>query len=165
VLLVVEVLGHAAFAMHAALERHTHQVAFERVAPLVVRAGEFLDLALVLPADGAAAVCAAVFHHVDAVGIAHDDDLLVADPGSLEAADIGQLAFKANVVPGVAGEEYGQLFAEDLGIAVNPQRNTGVAFLGPAAMDARCCDRDASGLRGGAGSIGFGESGCGDHAK
>ncbi|KAG0761583.1 hypothetical protein G6F22_018851 [Rhizopus arrhizus] len=65
VFVVLEVLGHAAFAVHAALEGDALQIALQVVRPLVIGADELFGVALAVAAELGAPVGAAVLEHVD----------------------------------------------------------------------------------------------------
>src|SRR5678815_3666162 len=96
----VEIRRHATLAKSTAFQRNALQLAVECKVPLMVRARERIDLALVLPADARAAMRAAVLEHRDvAVGLAHDDHLALADPAALVRARLGHLAVERHVVP------------------------------------------------------------------
>ena len=74
---------------------------FEVVGPAVVGAHEAGGVALLRPADGVATVAAGVNQDLRvAVGVAHDDDAVLADEGHEEVAGVGDLRFVGHEVPG-----------------------------------------------------------------
>src|SRR5690606_32795308 len=111
VLLVAEVLGHAADAVHAALEGYALQVALQVVGPLVIRAHELLRVALAVPAELRAAMGAAVLEHVDrAVLGARHHHRRGADIRALVVPRVGDFGFQGHIVPGLAMEDDLYLF-------------------------------------------------------
>ena len=108
VFLELEISRHAAVDVRAILvldpdttaKGHALQVALEVVIPLVVGAGKIRRVAVLLLAKDHAAVRAAVLNDVDrAIGIAHDDDRTLTDPGTLEITGVGNLTLQANINP------------------------------------------------------------------
>ena len=96
----VEILRHAALAVHAVAERDRHQVAAQVVAPGVIDAGEILGRAAVVQADQRAAMRAAVLERVHrAVLAAHDDHRHLAHEGGAEVAGVGDVHFQAQEIP------------------------------------------------------------------
>ena len=101
----LEVVGHAAHPVptrsgDALAERRREQVAREVVDPLVVRAHQLVGVTARRAAERDAAMRAAVQERAHrAIGLAHDDDGLLADPGRHEVARSRDLALERDVAP------------------------------------------------------------------
>jgi hypothetical protein len=112
---------HLAVLLDAAPEGQAHQLALQVVVPLVVGAGEALDVAVALAAEGHAAVRAAVLDDAHrAVGVAHHDHAALADLAAPEVAGARDLALQADVAPVAAVEEALELVAVDRVVGVDP---------------------------------------------
>ena len=147
VFLVLEVLGHAALAVHTALERDALQIAFQVVGPLVVGADEFLGVALAVAAELRATVGAAVLEDIDrAVLGARDHHRGRSDIGPLVVARVGQLGFQGHVVPGLAVEYLLDFLVIDGAAGVDPVRDVMQRVLRPDTVGQRGvlgCHREA----------------------
>src|SRR5690606_1363504 len=95
----------------------------------------------------AAPVGTAVFDDIDTVLVAHDYDLSVANPGTLEVANFRYFTFQPDEAPGIAGKERVQLFAIDLFIGIDPCGNSGDALFGPASLMGSAGDSHVPPLR------------------
>ena len=143
----LEVRRHAtvdlAVLLDPAAERHALQVALERVAPLVVRADEFLAVAVPLAAEAHAAVRADVLDDVErAVGIAREDHRAFADHGALVVARIRHLGFQADIAPVVLVEEAFEFLAVDRLVGVGEERDA----VGAVAFPHRLGGKDRGGF-------------------
>ena len=126
---------HLALGAHAAAEWHALQVALQRVAPLVIRADEFLARAVALAAELHAAVRADVLEHLHrAGGVAHDDHRALTDHRAFEITRVRQLGFERHVAPVGAVEEALELLAVHLVVRVDAERDAARAVALP-------CDR------------------------
>jgi hypothetical protein len=128
VILHAEIVGHAALAADAALERNRAEVALQVVAPGVVGAGEVLRVTAIFDGDQGAPVRAAVFEGVDLVVFASDDDDgHVAHLGRAVVALFLDLDLQAQIVPRRTFEDLALLRAEGFRVLVEMERDAGEA--------------------------------------
>ena len=93
----LKVLGHAAIDLAVLLDpsakRHTLQIAFEAVIPLVIGAEKVFGIAVPFSAKAHAAVGAHVFHHIDAaIGVTHHDDRALPYNSAAKVTWVGYLS-------------------------------------------------------------------------
>ncbi len=132
VLLLLEGLGHAALAAHAALEGRAQHLAGKVVAPVVVDAHELVDLAGRHEHEGRPLVRAAIDHRADlAVAVAHQDDGRGADLHRDEAARLRDLRLEPEEMPDRPAEDRLLFLLEDRRVRVDDVRNAADAFGGP----------------------------------
>src|SRR6185437_5914044 len=142
----LEIGGHAALhgatAPDAAPERHGEQIAFQIVEPLVIRADELFDVAVIALAEPRAAMRAMVLDDADlAVLRARQDDRALAEPAALEIAGIGHFGGKPDIAPMMAIEEALELLGVECGIAIDAVRHAAGSALRPFRMPGRSLAR------------------------
>src|SRR5690606_824232 len=105
-LVIAEILGHAALFGHAALERNPLQIASQVIGPLVIGTDELVGIALGGAQEFSAPVRATVLEDMDgAVFGARDNDRDRADVRTFVVARVRYFRFQRDEVPRVSFED------------------------------------------------------------
>ncbi len=134
-LLEIEVVGHAAFALEPLAEGQAGELAGGGIAPAVIEAHVALGVPAQLAHDHRAAVRAAVDEGVDrAVLVARHHDRRVADPRGAEVAGVRDLGFQTQIAPGRAAEDALHLERVQLLVVVQAKGDARIIVARPAHL-------------------------------
>ena len=142
----VEIGIHAALAgfaavlihtLHAVAKSQAYQIAIELISPLVVRADKAACVAGAFTYKLHATVCAAVFYHVNLIGLAgpaalaHHHHTALANLGAFVVACFGDFALQAHVAPVVFVEQLFHFACVQPGVGIYPAGRTAGGGITP----------------------------------
>ena len=127
-----EIRAHAAFAIHAALERDRTEIATQIVPPGVIDAMKIFRLAAVVQADQCAAMGATIFERGDrSVMISGHDHRHFTGIGRAPVTRGWNFRFQTQVIPDRAFEQAFLLAPEYIGVFIGPKWNPGGSGFRP----------------------------------